>query len=51
MTMIYLYLIALFIVFIYLAYRLVLKRKRTKETYEDREDDVFYDAAKNIRRD
>jgi hypothetical protein len=28
-----------------------MKNKKERETYEEREDNVFYEATKNIRRD
>ena len=51
MAGIYLYLTFLIIIFIFLGYKLIIRKKREKQTYEEREDNVFYDAAKNIRRD
>jgi predicted negative regulator of RcsB-dependent stress response len=51
MTGLYFYLSILIAVFIFLGYRVYKKRKLEQKTYEEREDDVFYDNAKNIRRD
>ncbi len=51
MTGIYLYLLILMIIFVFLLVKVMAKRKRDKQAYEEREDTVFYDAAKRIRRD
>ncbi len=51
MNGIYLYLAVIFLVFVFLGYKIFTKKRGEKQAYEEREDDVFYDAAKNIRRD
>jgi amino acid permease len=51
MSGIYLYLTFIFIIFVFLGYKVITKKKREKQSYEEREDNVFYDAAKKIRRD
>jgi len=51
MNGIYLYLAILIIVFVFLGFKVMTKRRHEKQAYEEREDNVFYDAAKNIRRD
>lgn len=51
MSGIFLYLTFIIIVFIFLGYKVITKKKREKQAYEEREENVFYDAAKNIRRD
>ena len=38
-------------IFIWLMMIYLRKRKQAKEDYETRENDVFYKAVKNIRRD
>ncbi len=47
----YIYTGILFLVFIYLAYKVYTRKKKEREAYEEREEDVFYEATKNIRRD
>ncbi len=51
MSGIFLYLIFLMVIFIFLGYKVITKRRHEKQAAEEREDDVFYDAVKNIRRD
>lgn len=51
MSGIYLYLAILIVVFVFLGFKVITKRKHEKQAYEEREDNIFYDAAKNIRRD
>lgn len=48
---IYLYLFILVVVFIFLGYKLFTKTRNQKKDYEEREDNVFYDAVKEIKRD
>ncbi len=45
------YLAIIIIVFIFLGIKLYKKRQLERKTYEEREDNVFYDNVKNIRRD
>lgn len=47
----YLYLAVILAVFVFLGFKLFTKQRNTKRNYEEREDDVFYDAVKKIRRD
>lgn len=47
----YLYLFFLIIIFVFLGYKVMTKKRREKQNYEEREDNVFYDAVKKIRRD
>jgi hypothetical protein len=54
MTGIYLYMMFIILIFAFLIYKflgVLAQKKRDKEAAEEREDNVFYDAAKNIRRD
>ncbi|MCU7941007.1 MAG: hypothetical protein KZQ74_00185 [gamma proteobacterium symbiont of Bathyaustriella thionipta] len=51
MTGLYFYLLFIIIIFVFLGYKVIAKKKREKQDYEEREDNVFYDAAKKIRRD
>lgn len=51
MTGTYLYLAIAIIVFVLLLIKVVKKIKHEKESYQEREDNVFYDNVKNIRRD
>ena len=51
MNSIYFYLALIFIIFLYLGYKLIKVKKREKKSYEEREENVFYDNVKNIRRD
>lgn len=48
---IYLYLAILVVVFIFLGFKLLNKKRSQKKDYEEREDNVFYDAVKEIKRD
>lgn len=51
MNGLYLYLAMLIFVMAFLGFKLYHKRKKTRRNYEEREENIFYDAAKNIRRD
>ncbi len=51
MKSLYLYLAIIIGTLIFLGFKLYRKRKQEKQAREEREDNVFYDAAKNIRRD
>jgi len=51
LTGIYFYILALLVIFVFLAYKVYIKRKQERQQYEEREDNVFYDAIKKIRRD
>lgn len=51
MAGIYFYLLILFLVFAFLLYKFITKRRQEKLDYEEREDNVFYDTVKNIKRD
>ncbi|MCK5647817.1 MAG: hypothetical protein KAI22_02970 [Gammaproteobacteria bacterium] len=53
MTMngIYFYLTIIIVIVGFLGYKIISKRRQEKQAYDEREDNVFYDAAKNIRRD
>lgn len=51
MTAIYFYLTLIMIVVVFLGFKVISKRRQEKQAYEEREENVFYDAAKNIRRD
>lgn len=51
MKSLYLYLAIIIGTLIFLGFKLYRQRKQKNQAYEEREDNVFYDAAKNIRRD
>ena len=51
MAGVYIYLIGAIIAFFYLGYKIYLKRKQEKDALAEREDNVFYDAVKDVRRD
>ena len=51
MNGIYLYLMIFIVIFVFLLFKIIAKRKGEKQAYEEREDNVFYDSVKKIRRD
>ncbi len=51
MNALYLYLAVTIGSIVFLGFKLYKRTKRKKQAYEEREDNVFYDAVKNIRRD
>lgn len=51
MAGVYFYLFATFIIFVFLLYKVVSRKRQENKNYEEREDNVFYDAVKKVRRD
>lgn len=51
MNGLFIYLGIIIFILAFIGYKIFTKKKREKQTYEEREDDVFYDAVKKIRRD
>lgn len=51
MNIIYLYLTIIVVVIAFLGFKILTKRRQEKQAYEEREENVFYDTVKNIRRD
>lgn len=51
MNIMYLYLAILIVIFVFIGFKVALARRHAKQADEEREDNVFYDAVKNIRRD
>jgi len=47
----YFYVVLILAIFIFLLVKIMAKRKRHKQDYEERKDNVFYDAARKVRRD
>ncbi len=48
---VYLYLAIIILVIIFLGVKYYRKKKQAKQDYDEREENVFYDTAKHIRRD